>query len=107
MRATLLLALAFLAMNVSGNPWGTLKPNLYFALKEKSKEESVLGLAWMVKDWRFDEMIVRHALKYGDPSENVTATYSVHDGENLARETITDTEYNARFLVDFLQEQGD
>ena len=44
---------AFMAVSLA-NPWGTLKPNLHFAIKERAKEESVMGLAWMVKDWRTD-----------------------------------------------------
>ena len=56
----------------------------------------------MVKDWRTDQLIVRHAYQYGNIAENVQAYYTAHDGENFARETIIDSEYNARFLVDFL-----
>lgn len=63
----------------------------------------MLGLAWMVKDWRSDKVIVRHAYQYGQVEENVKAYYTAHDGENFARQTIVDHEYNARFLVDFLQ----
>ena len=85
------------------SPWGTLKPNLYFAVKEKAIAQSVVGLAWMVKDWRTDKLIVRHSYHYGDASENVQAYYTSHDGEDFARQTIVDSEYNARFLVDFLQ----
>ena len=93
---------AFTAQESNKARWGTLKPNLYFAVKEKAKEQSVLGLAWMVKDWRTDQLIVRHAYQYGNIAENVQAYYTAHDGENFARETIIDSEYNARFLVDFL-----
>lgn len=72
--SSLLLALAFLscsAMASGGHTWGTFKPNLYFAVKEKAKEQNVLGLAWMVKDWRTDQLIVRHAYQYANPAENV------------------------------------
>ena len=81
----LLLVLSCLAIMAAGNPWGTLKPNLYFAIKERAREESVLGLAWMVKDWRTDALIVRHDLKYGDPMENIKTVYTMHDGQNFAR----------------------
>ena len=44
--------------------WGTYKPNLYFAIKEQTELHNVLGLAWMVKDWRTDAPIVRHAYQF-------------------------------------------
>ena len=56
----------------------------------------------MVKDWRTDAFIVRHAYQYGNASENVTAYYTEHDGENFARQTIIDHDYNAKFLVSFI-----
>ena len=84
--AQLFIAMLVVIQSVfASNVWGTLKPNLYFAVKEKSKEESVVGLAWLVKDWRTDALIVRHALKYGDPTENINAVYTAHDGLNFAR----------------------
>ena len=60
--------------------WGTLKPNLYFAVKEQAMQQSVMGLAWMVKDWRTDKLIIRHAYQYQNPAENVKAFYTAHDG---------------------------
>ena len=82
---TMLIALSLSLMGVvaavdASRPWGTLKPNLYFAVKEKAKEQNVLGLAWMVKDWRTDKLIVRHAYQYANPDEKVKAYYTAHDG---------------------------
>ena len=82
--------------------WGTFKPNLYFALKEKTGAHNVVGLAWIVKDWRTDSLIVRHVYQFAQPYENVNAFYTAHDGHSFARETILDEEYNARFLIDFV-----
>ena len=62
----------------------------------------MLGLAWIVKDWRTDQLLVRHAYLYGNVQENVKAFYTVHDGENFAEETIEGPDYNARILVSFL-----
>ena len=67
----------------------------------------MLGLAWMVKDWRNDQLIVRHAYQFANKAENVKAYYSAHDGENYAQEVIIDEEYNAKFLITFLQEAAD
>ena len=47
---------------------------------------------------------MRHALQYENPAEKVQSVYHSHDGQNFARETIIDSEYNVRLLVDFLQE---
>ena len=109
MKSQIILALISLLFTIvqaskSDQWWGTLKPNLYFAVKEKAIEQSVVGLAWIVKDWRTDKLIVRHNYQYQNPSENVQAYYTTHDGQNFARQTIVDSEYNARFLVDFLQQ---
>ena len=82
--------------------WGTFKPNLYFAVKEQTDLHNVLGLAWMVKDWWTDAMIVRHAYQFAQPYENVDAYFTAHDGKEFARETIVDSEYNTRILVDFI-----
>ena len=65
---------------------------------------NVLGLAWIVKDWRTDAFIVRHAYQFAQPYENVNAYFTSHDGHSFARETIVDEEYNTRFLIDFIQE---
>ena len=80
----LLIISVLLMTGALSESWGTLKPNLYFAVKERVKEESVLGLAWIVKDWRTDALIVRHALKYLDETENVKAVYTAHDGNSYA-----------------------
>ena len=102
----LIIVLILIVQTVNSNSsWGTLKPNLYFAVKEKAVEQSVLGLAWIVKDWRTDMLLVRHAYQYANLAENVQAYYTAHDGQNFARQTIIDTDYNARFLVDFLQKK--
>ena len=55
----------------------------------------MVGLAWMVKDWRTDSLIVRHIYQFAQPYENVNAFYTAHDGHSFARETIIDEEYNA------------
>ena len=55
-RASIMLLFAVIVVSVTqaAGIWGTLKPNLYFAVKELAREQNVLGLAWMVKDWRTD-----------------------------------------------------
>lgn len=50
----LLFAVIVVSVTQAAGIWGTLKPNLYFAVKELAREQNVLGLAWMVKDWRTD-----------------------------------------------------
>jgi len=51
----------------AANTWGTYNPNLYFALKEKTTTGDTFGLAWAVKDWRTDTIIIRHAYQYAQP----------------------------------------
>ena len=50
--------------SITNGIWGTFKPNLFFAVKEQADLHNVLGLAWMVKDWRTNAMIVRHAYQF-------------------------------------------
>ena len=107
-----LMAVAFGLQTVSdharsSSQWGTYKPNLFFALKEKSEVHNVVGLAWIVKDWRTDSLIVRHVYQFAQPYENVNAFYTAHDGESFARETIIDEEYNTKFLLDWIEEPGE
>ena len=69
---TFIVILILIVQKVNSNStWGTLKPNLYFAVKEKAVEQSVLGLAWIVKDWRTDMLLVRHVYQYANLAENV------------------------------------
>jgi hypothetical protein len=58
----IITVLAILLTLALASRYGLYKPNLYFAVTEKSPQAMVVGLAWIVKDWRTDLLIVRHAM---------------------------------------------
>ena len=62
-RLALILSTAFGGKPVGSNrKFGLYKPNLYFAVKDKSVSPIIAGLAWVVKDWRTNLLLVRYAL---------------------------------------------
>lgn len=59
----LIISTAFGVKPVGSNrKFGLYKPNLYFAVKDKFVNPIIAGLAWVVKDWRTNLLLVRHAL---------------------------------------------
>lgn len=83
--------------------WGTYKPNLYFALKQRKKNPLTVGLIWASPDPRTQAMTVRHTYRF-ENTDNVTAYYEVHDGYSIAKEVVTDPIANVVFEISFLKQ---
>lgn len=82
--------------------WGTYKPHLFFALKQRVPNPITLGLAWAVPDPINKNFTFRHTYDPNSPS-NVTAFYDLHDGWSTAFETINDPLGNVKFEIQFLK----
>jgi hypothetical protein len=102
MKAFSLLLLLPLVITAAKQRFGLYKPNLYFAVSERQPSPLTFGLAWIVKDWRTDKLLVRHQMQYDQPFENVSAYYTDNDGTSFASQVIIDHDYNAKITLDFI-----
>lgn len=81
--------------------WGTLKPNLFFGIKNRNANPINVGLVWVVpENGRFT---VRHTYKY-ESGDGVTAYYELHDGWGTSKQIIEDPKGNVRFEVEFVKQ---
>ncbi len=59
---------------------------------------SQFAFGWFVEDWRTGIPLVRHRvqeLSY----EKVISYFELHDGHDVVKEVIIDSEYNAKFEI--------
>ena len=59
-------------------------------------------MAWVVKDWRTDKLVVRHAIDFAKKEEKVDFYFAEHSGRDYFRQIIDDVEYNTRIVIEFV-----
>ena len=86
--------------------WGTYKPNLYFAVKNRRNVSTVLGMMWygadkgeQYKQGNITDRI-RHNCKMSD---NLKYYYVAHNGEDYAYQVIDDKENNMKLSQKFVK----
>ena len=82
--------------------WGTYKPNLYFSMKQKTKETPVFGLMWygQQKDTRTTKVTIDTLLKHEcDQKNNIKYYWPCHNGFNYANEIINDIDNNVNLNI--------
>ena len=87
--------------------WSTYKPNLFFALTDRSAVPVNIGLVWVIPSNNSNPLVrdgylVRNAYTDID-SDNVTAYWEFHDGWSSARQIILDPRGNVRFEIDWVK----
>lgn len=84
--------------------WGTYKPNLYFAMKERTNTTDVFGLMWYdatsSKPTASKLKKIRHECKKED---NTIYYWNAHNGIDYGKEIITDKENNIGLSIEFVK----
>ena len=90
--------------------WGTYKPNLYFAMKQKQKETAVFGLMWYgIKEKYFskkvniDEILRHNCLK----TDAIKYYWPYHNGLDYSNEIIKDEENNLKLDINTIKTNYD
>ena len=82
--------------------WGTYKPNLFFAVRDRTPSPVTTGLIWAFTT-PDGSIKLRHA--YTDQNgNNINGHFEYHDGWSFSRQIVEDPDANVRFEIDFQKE---
>lgn len=88
--------------------WGTYKPNLYFAMKNRRNMSETFGILWFganKDDFEKHGSIsnrIRHNCRMED---NVNYRWEAHNGVDYGRQIIEDKDYNLKLMTSFVKTQ--
>lgn len=83
--------------------WGTYKPNLYFAMRERLNTTNVFGIMWYDASSSNLPKIqkMRHECKKGE--DNIVYYWEAHNGIDYGSQIIQDKEINAKINTQFIK----